>query len=397
MRATSVCVIATLLVSCGAEVDAPAPEPTNLRLECPAISELAPKTFGLLGSGRLPNVRTLMSERLDENQIAALLAAVLGVLDTLDQDQIRDLLAITELPALGEFKVAARQLLGYLIGEGDGVFPAPLFSDLRRLVATCDGGVLFTALAETADAEELPRLLDGLGEILELELVQGLLETDTSGLSRDGFTTLICNLLATMIRPGFSIANNLIQPLSGIDLLPLGEPPLSTFLRDLDELLSPDRPILPAINDLICCDVYGVSRCANLPTDARPLDRDPVFSWTVHELFTRGEFELPKLLDSLGVLMEDPAVEKAVAPLVTLLGELGENESLRDALASVLLTVLEPRTAQGVLADVALLLDAGALDELGTIFDAVANGCDAQTLIESAPPEPSGAGVEGAP
>jgi len=365
MRAIILCFAGALLVSCGATEETPTPTPRELRVECPALTSLAPKTFGLFEAGRLPAVRSLLSERLDENQVAALITALLGVLDTLDQEQLQLLLSLADLPAAGEFKDAARQLLSYLIGENQDSFPAPLFAEMQRLVSTCDGGVAFSAFAELADAPELSRMLGGLGEILELDLVQGLLAGNGTALDRTGFTTVVCNILATMIRPGFSVANDVIQPLSGIDLLPLGDPPISTFLRDLDALLSPDRPILPAINDLVCCDLYGVSRCANLVADAQPLDRDPIFTWTLHELFTEGEFEVTKLLASAGRLVDDPKVEDALEPLATLFGELGDNRSLRDALASVTVTALEPETARGVLTDLALLLDEGALEELG--------------------------------
>ena len=187
MRAAIICLAGTLLVACGATEDTPTPIPRDLRVECPAISSLAPKTFALADAGRLPAIRGLLSERLDKNQVAALITAVLGVLDTLDQAQLRALLALSDLPALGEFKTAARQLLAYLIGEDGGPFPAALFADLQRLVSTCDGGAAFSAFAELADAPELSSMLGDLGAILELDLVQGLLAENGSALDRDGF------------------------------------------------------------------------------------------------------------------------------------------------------------------------------------------------------------------
>ena len=397
MRRALICLAALAVVSCGATEDTPTPVPTDLRVECPDINSLAPKTFALVDAGQLPAIRTLMSERLDKNQVAALITALLGVLDTLDQAQLQALLALGDLPAVDEFTEAARQLLAYLIGEDGRPFPAELFSEFRRLVSTCDGGVIFSAFGELANAPELSRMLDSLGEILALELVQGLLAGNGTALDRAGFTTLVCNVLSTMIRPGFSVANSVIQPLSGIDLLPLGEPPISTFLRDLDALLSPERPILPALNDLVCCDLYGISRCANLTNDAAPLARDPVFTWTIHELFISGDIDVTGLLSSSGSLLDDPKVEAAIGPLARLLDELGDNQSLRDALASVAVTILDPETARGVLTDVARLLDEGALDELGAIFDAVANGCPAQTLVEYQVPMSGNAGPEAFP
>ena len=46
---------------------------------------------------------------------------------------------------------------------------------------------------------------------------------------RDGFTALMCNALGNFSQRDFSVANDVVQPIQSLDILPLAAPPLSTF------------------------------------------------------------------------------------------------------------------------------------------------------------------------
>jgi len=262
---------------------------------------------------------------------------------------------------------------------GDPAVPASfqtaLVADVRRLVAVCDTTALLGVIEAAAAMPELPALLDGLGEVLALDLVQQVLGSGEA-LDRAGFTVLVCNILASVTRPGFSVEGDIITPLSGIDLLPLDEPPIAPFLRDLDAVLDPAGPLLPVFADLVCCDVYGVRRCSALAPDAAPLSRDPVFTWAMHELFAGGVIDIDAALSALGEVVDDPSIGEALAPLEVVLDRLIADRELKATLDRLLLMVLEPETARGVLHEVLLLIDAGALDELRGLVDAVVDGCE---------------------
>ncbi|MCA9540685.1 MAG: hypothetical protein KC620_17420 [Myxococcales bacterium] len=373
--------VALVAVGCGVEDAAQAPlaPDAGRAVSCPPLPDLAPTTFGLIEDGRLPGLRALLSERLTDAQVSAVVDALLRLLRDLDGDQLRALLDLTEHPTIAELGPLLRDLMGWVVGENGGTFRSAELAELRRLLAQCNGGTLFAALDAALTAPELPRLLADLGEILALDLVQQLLSAGDV-LDRDGFTTLVCNILGSLIRPGFSVAGDIIEPLSGIDLLPLGEPPISTLLNDLDGLLSPDRPLLPAMADLVCCDVYGVQRCASLPPTAEPLPRDPVFTWALHALFTGQAIDINAALGSLGALADDPQVDQALDPVLTVLRHIADDDELRATLTTLLLVALDESTARQVLPELLLLVDSGGLDELLGIVRAVADGCDPDSL-----------------
>jgi hypothetical protein len=150
---------------------------------------------------------------------------------------------------------------------------------------------------------------------------------------------------------------------------------VSSLLEDLAVLLGPEGEVLPALADVVCCDVYGVSTCAALPASAQPLPRDPVFTWLMHGLLTSAELNLPKLLDKLTGLAGDPTLAAALDPLAAALTPLVADPDLRRGLVNLLDTLLRPDVASEVLPEVALLLEVGAVPELVGVLDAVLNGC----------------------
>lgn len=371
------CAALTALVGCGADDTAPAPTQARVEASCPPLRTIAPATFRLLDTHRLETLRTLLGERIDDAQLAAVLDLVFTVLRELTADDLRALFELTDHPALTRSAPLFDALLRWLAGDPavPESFQSALVADVRRLVGVCDTTALLGVIETVAATPELPALLDGLGEVLSLDLVQQVLGAGEA-LDREGFTVLVCNILASVTRPGFSVQGDIIEPLSGIDLLPLDEPPIAPFLRDLDAVLDPEGPLLPVFADLVCCDVYGVRRCSALAPDARPLPRDPVFTWAMHELFTGGVVDVGIALAVLGDLADDPTIGEALAPLDVVLDRLLGDRELKATLDRLLLMTLEPETARGVLHELLLLVDAGALQELRVLVDVIVDGCD---------------------
>lgn len=374
--------VAAPLAGCGADDDAPAPASQALPPDpCPDLREIAPNTFALLDEGALPGMRRLFAERITDTQLAAVLDLLLTVLDTLTPEQLEGLLALTENPAIAELFPLVETLLRWIVGDptDPASYQSALVSELRRLVAVCDTQSVLGVVEAAVASEELPRLLGGLGEVLALDLVQQVLDAGEA-LDRDGFTVLVCNMLSSLVRPGFSVQDDVIEPLSGIDLLPLGEPPIGPFLADLDAALDPEGPLLPVLSDLVCCDVYGVPRCAALTGDAAPLSRDPVFTWALHALFTGGVVDIEAALSAASKVVADPQIAAALEPLVAVTNTLAADPDVLAAWDSLLVTVLEPQTARALLGELVLLLDAGALDELLALLRALTGSCTADEL-----------------
>ncbi len=383
--------VAGALCGCGADDDQPAPTQTVTPATCPPISSLAPETFALVESGQLPALKRFVSERITDAQLSALLDGIITLLAALDPAERDALVALVQSDAVGELAPLALDLVRWLVGDPDDPtsYRADLIGDLRRLVGTCDSVALYSIVDDLAASPEIPRLLAGLGDVLGLDIVQQVLSAGDA-LDREGFTVLVCNMLASLVRPGFSVAGDIIRPLEGIDLLPLDEPPIAPFLADLDALLSPDGEIFPVLADLVCCDVYGVGSCSALTPSSEPLPRDPVFTWAMHALFTGGVIDIETALSAAGGLVGDPAVKETLAPLQVLFDRLLADPQLQGVFDSLLVTLLDPNTARPLLLELLVLVDAGALDELFEVLDALVNGCTAEQLADEpmTPAEP---------
>lgn len=377
------------LLACGADDDQPAPPQAVTPATCPPVESLAPNTFALVRADRLPALKRLVAERITDAQLSALLDGLVTLLGALDADEREALAGLVESEAVAELGPLLLDLVRWLAGDPNdpATFQTALVSDVRRLVGTCDTGGIVAVLEEVINTPELPKLLGGLGDVLALDVVQQLL-TASDALDRDGFTALVCNILASLVRPGFSVRGDIIEPLAGIDLLPLDEPPLSTFLLDLDAALAPDGPILPVLADIVCCDVYGVQRCSALTPSSEPLPRDPVFTWAMHSLFTGGVIDIETALAAAGGLVGDPAVKETLAPLTVLLDRLVADPELLGVLDSLLVTLLDPNTARPLLLELLILADADAFDELLAVLDALINGCTPDELAPNMSMEP---------
>lgn len=376
---------ALLATGCGADDDAPAPDQTVTPATCPPLAELAPHSFALIESGQLPALRQLVSERITDAQLSALIDSLVTLLSSLSLDELDALADLVQSDAVTDLAPLMLDLLRWLAGDpaDPASYQADILGELRRLIGTCDTPSLLAMVESLLRAPELPHLLGGLGEVLALDIVQQLLSAGDA-LDREGFTVLVCNILASLVRPGFSVAGDIIQPLAGIDLLPLDEPPIAPFLADLDALLAPDGAILPPLADLVCCDVYGVRHCAALTAQSEPLPRDPTFTWAMHALFTGGVIDIETALAAAGGLLGDPDVQATLAPLEVLLDRFIEDAQLRGTLDSLLVTLLDPNTARPLMLELLTLIDAGAIDELFAVLEALIDGCDPAAMAPEA-------------
>ena len=372
-----------LNLGCGAAEDAPAPDNPPGAAFCPSAKQVAPGLLRMVRAGELDGLAALLGERLSEAQLDAVLAAGLDLIRQLSPAQLEAILALTDNPRLLALGPLVADLLDFVVGDptDPASFRADATAELRRLLTICEAGTLFTALDGLLQAPELPRLLGGLGDVLALDIVRQILMGDVRGaLERDGFTVLVCNIVAALVAPGFSVQRDVIDALAGIDLLPTGAPPLSTFLADLAALLDPARPLLPALTDLVCCDLYGVPRCDLVAGDAQPLARPPVFTELIYDLFVSDVVDIDVLLRTLGALAVDPQVNAALEPVGALLRVLGEDAELRRVLLEVLVLLLDGAVAREVLPELVVLIRTGGVEELLAVVRSIAVGCEPPSM-----------------
>lgn len=374
LRALAVTILMTVLSGCGVADTAPAPENRPRPAECPSMQALAPNALALLDNGRLPAVRSLLADRLSDDDVAALIEAALQVVERLSRDEIQRLLAVGSDPRLRSLIPVLADVLRFLAAEPADAPRAGLYQGLARVLRTCEGATILNVLAEVAGAPELPAVLTDLGDTLALPVVQDVL-AESGGLGRRGVTALLCNIAANLLTPDFEFDRNVRAPLGLIPALPTDEPPLRDLLDGLSALLAPSKGVLPALSDLMCCEAYGVSQCAAVPPGATPIEGDPVFTWLIYDLFTTDAFDVQGLLADASELVADPTLRGAVAPLGQVVRQLADDPDLRATLTRLVVTILEPGTIEGLLPDLILLLEAGGVEELLAVIDALGNGC----------------------
>ncbi len=352
---------AAVVLSCGAAEDAEPPRNEPEPATCSTIAELAPNLIAMLDGGELSAIAGVLRDEnaVTRQQFRRLLAALLDLVGSLSKEELNALLALSEDEGLRSLLPLVGDLVSFIAGDPNDptTFRADVLAEGARLLRVCEGDRLFSALQTVLASPELPRVVAGLGEVVALDIVQALLTGDAGALfTRPGFTAFVCNIVFSIVRPGFDFDEEVVRPLSGIDLLELDQPPLSTFLADTAALLDPNKPLFPAVADLICCDVYGRARCDDLTVNDQPLRRDPVFTWLAYDLFISEEIQISDLLGGLAAVSEDETLSRALEPLEPVLRTLASDPDLRAALVDLLATLLEPETARSVLPEIVVFL-----------------------------------------
>ena len=368
----------SLALSCGAgDAEAPVYDPGPG--DCPSLTEMMPVFNRLVEQGRLDGLRHVLANEIDpEVDLPPVLDGVLRLVRQLSADEFTAVLRLTENPHFSELGPLLADLIDFLNTYPN--LPATL-DQLRFTMQTCRGGPLFEALDALFDAPELPRLLQSIGEALKLPPVQQLLHSDTEiSLERPGFTALVCNMLAGMTRPGFSVVDDVIGPISRLGLIDPNSPPISHILTDLGTLLGPQSAVVPPVTDVLCCDLYGRSTCAEVPLDAPTLGRDPVMVWLMYDMFVAEALPIERVLEIAGGISADPNIRATLAPLRTVLRQFAHDEDLRDALVRMTLILLEEENVRLVLPDVSTLIREEALDELMAVVRAIWKGCEMQDV-----------------
>lgn len=370
--------LALVLGGCGVDDAAPSPENRPRPATCPTMEALAPNALGLLRERRLPGLQRLLAERISDDEVSALLDAALKVIGSLSAEELQRLLSIGKDERLRGLIPTIGILLEFILDTPEDPPRAGLFTATGRVLQTCEGETVLTAVEQLVSAPELPATLESLGAALALDPVQQVL-AESGGFGRRGITAILCNIAAAMMTPEFDFERNVRVPLGALPALPLDEPPLSDLLDNLGALLA--DPVLPALADLMCCEAYGVSSCAAIPPGVEPTPGDPVFTWLIYDLFVaQGSIDIEGLLATAGELVADPALRAALAPLGKVVRQLAADPDLRATLTRLVVTLLDPQIAAEVLPDLVVLLKAGGVEELLAVVDAIVSGCDQEAM-----------------
>ncbi|MEE2757669.1 MAG: hypothetical protein VYA30_13520 [Myxococcota bacterium] len=368
------------LAGCGAPDDLKSPI-NQVPISCPTLLEAMPRTYGLFESGELPAIKSLIAESLTDAQFSALLDAILTIIRDLSPTELDDLSSLAETTNFQSVTQTLVSVFQFIGGTQDGRLPyrREIVTALRRIITNCEANSLLSAINYTLTSAELPDLLRDLSALMNDERFQNVLDVQ-GGLSRDGFAALVCNATNNLSKNDFSILNDIIQPIAALDVLPLDQPPINSFLRNLDLLLSDSRPLRPALANTVCCNLYDVPQCASIGPRTSVIDRPPVFVWAMHDILSTPTPQLESLLEQLRLFIDNPVVAPALRPLSVALNKISERFAVRQAIASVLRSLFEPDRAEFLMREVVALLNVGFVDELLQVVRLIAKGCQPQDI-----------------
>lgn len=344
--------LAAPLVSCGADdrlapYSAPPPD-------CAEADDYLAPLYALEAQGRIANLAFVIRERVPDAARRDLVDALLRVAGSFEDGDFSALAALPlddpEAPGLQRTLGA---LVRWLAQTGPSAPNLPLTGLLRRTLATCEGGPVFTLLAEAVrDPELLPALLDTLSSE---GLVEGLRGLDFEGQNgREAVAYLVRNLLVAASSPSFDVA-------SILDLLDL--------VVDLDA--EPYRALADGLLRLL--DADGLAGLQSLLVCLGRVDPDLVLGGFAYDFLTSGL--LGTLLPSKATTFPEPLREIAAKALATL----GRDAEARRGLVPALLVFLADDVAPVVLVDVATLLEERALGGLlDLVIDLASGTCRAE-------------------
>lgn len=366
-------VLAAFLAACGAEPGADAPLEADVSHPCPSADEMAPTVMALLREERLPATARLIGETLPKEQLTAVLDAALRILRSLPGDELNGLFDLLRGERVRPVLTLLRRVLDYAQTSGPGGgLNTPLLDELADLLRRCASEPLFATADALFESDVLHTMAAPLREAMTLPVVQSMLSA-TGALNRQALADFIANLEAALVAPGADPGASLRQLLATLAPLTdlLSTPPLSTLVDALAALLAPTGPILPPLQGLLCCHLYGVATCPGPGVVPVPREAPPVLVYLAWDLL----LSQPAELDPLLALLADPALTEQIRPLAEVLHEIGRDADLRHTIEQLLITLLRPEIAGSVLPELGLLLDPPVFDEVVALASSVVESC----------------------
>jgi hypothetical protein len=358
-----------LALACGADdrlAPYSAPPPA-----CPRADDYLVELYALEAEGRIARLSAVIRERIPGSARRDLLDALLG-LGAVFEDG--DFSSLADRPPPDPSRPGLQATLGrivrWLAESGPTAPNLPLLGVLRSALATCEGGPVFSLLA---DAVADPDLVTALLETLASEgLVEGLRGLDFAGPGepgaedgREAMAYLVRNLLVSATSDSFDVA-------SIVDLLGL--------LVDLDA--PPYRGLADGLVRLL--DADGLSRLQGLLVCLQRIDRELALGRFLYDFLTSG-----LLADIIPEGPTKPLPESTRELAQKALEGLATHAEIRRGLVPALLAILADDVAPPVLSDVASLLEAGALSGvLDLVIDLASGACRLTPSPDGSEPVP---------
>ncbi|MEE2789646.1 MAG: hypothetical protein VX589_20065 [Myxococcota bacterium] len=365
-------------MGCGASEQQPSPSPTTLPA-CPTFEAAAPNTTMMLAENRLPTLKRILEDELSEVQATALIRSLLQLVRGIESADIETLSSWGDHPATTEIGAGLMAVLDEILGrpQQPQSFQQAVVIRAVDLVATCAGISLLEMMQNLMAAPQLQPLVEQLNIVIQLDAVSTLLMSVDGALNLDGFIIFVDSLLRALVRPNFSVAQDLKDPIAALDVLPVDEPPIAPLLANIDGLLQPEVGVLRPLQNLICCGTHRVPTCAEVNPDTTPANAEPILSPFVHRLLVSPDPRLRALPKALADFVANPLVTGLGDAMNRIMQQLIDSGELRRTFTQLLRRATSPDLMYGFLTDIRTLMTSEMVDEILGYADLMRRGCDA--------------------
>lgn len=348
--ALRVLVVALLMSAggCGAEdVDAPATPSLD---HCPPLDAYLADLYALIDAGGIDDLAHVVSEDLDDDARADLVVAIVAAVDALAPGTFVTLGALADAADVqaGGLEDTLAAALRVVASEGPGAPHAAALGAIRGVLDTCEGPPVLQLLLDLLADEALR---SALGAVLASEspALGGVAIDLSDAATVDAVRALALDILVALA--GGEVDAALLIDLLGV-LLDTEQAPVDALVATADDLLGAG-PSRDTIEDLSACLLLV----------------DPGLELLEPLVEVLILVELPPVAEA-GAALELPSGVEAA--LVALLELLRDDTATRRALTGLARALLAEPVAAGVLSDLATVLEAHVVADLGAALGALA-------------------------
>ena len=371
-----VSLFAASVTGCGADDDAPSPA-IKVAPTCPTFATTAPETTRLLNAGRLPALKALLGQRLTDEQATAVVRGSLDIVQGIDSSVLDTFSQWGDHPSTGALGRGLVALMDVIIGDPSkpDTFREDIILRVVDIATTCGGESILRMGRSLLETPEFRMFIEQLNLVIQLDAIEMLLRNEDARVSKEAFDVLITTIIRSLIRPNFSVTNDIATPIANLDLFPVDEPPVSVLIETIQGILSPEKAILVPLQDLVCCGIHGVPTCAQVGPDADMVEGPSTLTHFIYDILVNADPDIAGIPKALSSFVANPQVDGLNAAIDSVLAQLLTSPELRQTFVQLLRIVTSPDLIRGIFNDLKLIVDSGVVSELLAYFRLVREGC----------------------
>ena len=237
-----VSLFAASVTGCGADDDAPSPA-IKVAPTCPTFATTAPETTRLLNAGRLPALKALLGQRLTDEQATAVVRGSLDIVQGIDSSVLDTFSQWGDHPSTGALGRGLVGLMDVIIGDPSkpDTFREDIILRVVDIATTCGGESILRMGRSLLETPEFRTFIEQLNLVIQLDAIEMLLRNEDARVSKEAFDVLITTIIRSLIRPNFSVTDDIATPIANLDLFPVDEPPVSVLIETIQGIYPRER------------------------------------------------------------------------------------------------------------------------------------------------------------